>query len=63
MNKKEQLKEVFTKEVREFMDDREIALIDNLIVPMQSIINNKVNVLLKRVTTRKRKIKGELKKC
>ena len=52
MTKREQLKEVFTREVRKLMGDYETALVDNLIVPIQSVVEDTVNTLLKEVTIR-----------
>ena len=52
MTKKEQLKEVFTKEVKKLMGDHETALVDNVIVPIQSVVDDTVNTLLKEVTIR-----------
>ena len=52
MTKQEQLKGVFTKEIKKLMGDHENALVDNLIVPIQSVVNDTVNTLLKEVTIR-----------
>ena len=52
MTKKEQLKEAFTREVKKLMGDHETALINNLIVPIQSVVEDTVNTLLKEVTIR-----------
>ena len=52
MTKKEQLKQVFTKEVKKLMGDHETALVDGNIVPIQSVIEDTVNTLLKEVTIR-----------
>ena len=52
LTKKEQLKKVFTEEVKKLMGDHETALVDNLIVPIQSVVEDTVNTLLKEVTIR-----------
>ena len=52
MTKKEQLKQAFTREVKKLMGNNETALVDNLIVPIQLVVENTVNVLLKEVTIR-----------
>ena len=52
MTKKEQLKEVFTKEVKKLVGDYERALVGDVIVPIQSVVEDTVNTLLKEVTIR-----------
>ena len=52
MTKKEQLKQAFTKEVKKLVGDHGEALADGLIVPIQSVVEDTVNTLLKEVTIR-----------
>jgi len=52
LTKQEQLKEVFTREVKKLIGDYGNALIDGLIVPIQSVVEDTVNTLLKEVTIR-----------
>ena len=52
MTKREQLKEVFTREVKKLIGDHGEALVDDLIVPIQSVVEDTVNTLLKEVTIR-----------
>jgi len=52
MTKEEQLRIVFTEEVKKLMGDQERALVDDVIVPIQVVIENTVNILLKEVKIR-----------
>ena len=52
MTRKEQLKQAFTKEIKKLVGDHDIAMVDGVIIPINEVVNNTVNILLKEVSIR-----------
>lgn len=54
MTRKEQLKRIFTKEIKKLVGDHDQAMVNGVIIPIDEVVNNTVNILLKEVSIRTR---------